>query len=85
MFEISTNNQIYIDGNYTGLAIEQRREGTVIYQTESPFSGRIIREYKMPHNRYAASCDYPASGGPGRVQLEKDIRELLQKIQLTAA
>jgi hypothetical protein len=77
MLTIDTSNRISINGQPTGLALTQRREGTVIYTPEG--IGRAYAEHKMPHARYSTAHDAPASGAAGRAQLEADIVALLKK------
>lgn len=72
MIQITTNNEILLDGKSTGLALVQRAEGTVIYS----YPGGYV-EHKMPHPRYATSHPSPDSGAAGSLQLEDDIRALL--------
>jgi hypothetical protein len=78
MLQLATNNELILDGKYTGLSLVQRREGTVIYTPER--TGQQYAEHKMPHSRYATSHDSPASGAAGRSQLEADLRELLGRL-----
>lgn len=73
--QIDGANRIIIDGKQTGLALVQRQSGTVIYSPES--SAQKYVEHQMPHPRYSAAHDRPASGVAGRLQLESDIRALL--------
>lgn len=75
MLTIDTSNRISIDGQATGLAVTQRRDGTVVYTPEG--IGRAYAEHKMPHARYSTAHDQPASGAAGRVQFEADIRALV--------
>ncbi len=73
--QIDTTGRILLDHAYTGLALAQNRDGTVIYTPEginTKYTG-----HKMPHARYSAAHDAPASGAAGRAQLEKDIRALI--------
>lgn len=77
MLQIDTTNHILLDGQQTGLAIAQKLSGTVIFTPENRLTGAPYREHPMPHPRYATSCDAPASGVPGRTQLETDVRALL--------
>ena len=75
---IDAANRLAIDHVQTGLALAQRRDGTVIY---TPEGGRAkYVEHKMPHARYSTAHDAPASGAAGRAQLEADIRELLRQL-----
>lgn len=78
MIQIDTANRIQIDGADTGLALAQHRGGTVIYTPEG--IGRRYKEHKMPHQRYSAAHDAPASGAAGRAQLEEDVRELIKSL-----
>ncbi len=80
MIEICTNNSIRIDGRSIGLSMAQRREGTVIYTPECAASGQKYQEHTMPNARYSAAHDAPASGAAGRLQLEKDLRDLLNRL-----
>ena len=75
---IDTSNRIQIDHQPTGLALAQRREGTVIYTPEGVASK--YAEHKMPHARYSSAHDTPASGAAGRAQLEADIRALIKTL-----
>jgi hypothetical protein len=72
---IDTANRIHLDGQPTGLAVTQRRDGTVVYTPEG-FS-TAYREHRMPHARYSLAHDAPASGAAGRAQFEADLRALL--------
>lgn len=74
---IDTANRISIDGHFIGLAVTQRRDGTVVYTPESIVSGTSYAEHKMPHARYSLAHGAPASGAAGRAQFEADIRALL--------
>lgn len=78
MIAIYTDNSISIDGVATGLSMTQRADGTVIYTPEG--FGRAYREHKMPHDRYSAAHDAPASGAAGRRQLEADVRALMYRL-----
>lgn len=86
MLQIDTANRIIIDGRDTGLALTQRRDGTVVYTPET--AGQKYREHKMPHARYSAAHDNPKPmhASPelaakfqtaGRAQLEADVLALL--------
>lgn len=75
MLSIDTSNRITIDGQVTGLAVTQRRDGTVVYTPEG--INKAYAEHKMPHARYSTAHDAPASGAAGRAQFEADIRALL--------
>lgn len=72
---LDTANRISIDSKDTGLVLSQNRQGTLIYTPEG-FSGTFV-EHTMPHARYSASHDNPASGVAGKMQLESDVRELM--------
>lgn len=74
---IDTQGRIAIDHVQTGLAVEQRKDGTLIYTPESLAAGVAYAEHKMPHERYSTAHDAPASGVAGCAQLEADLRELL--------
>ena len=78
MLQLATNNELMLDGQYIGLALAQRRDGTVIYTPER--IGQQYAEHKMPHQRYATNHDQPSSGAAGRAQLEADLRELLERL-----
>lgn len=78
MIQIDTANYIRIDGKNTGLQLTQRRGGTVIYSAD--VGGKNYREYPLPRERYSTAHDYPASGAAGRVQLEADVRALLETL-----
>lgn len=78
MLTIDTSNRISIDGQATGLAVTQRRDGTVVYTPEG--TSRPYAEHKMPHARYSTAHEKPASGAAGRIQFEEDIRALLAAI-----
>lgn len=78
--QIDTANRIRIDGKDTGLALSQTREGTIVYTPESRASGRAYKAHPMPHKRYSAAHDAPASGAAGRAQLEADVRALLSSL-----
>ena len=75
---IDTANRIHIDHYSTGLVLDQRRDGTVIYTPESV--AKKYKEHKMPHARYSSAHDAPASGAAGRGQLEADIRALIKTL-----
>jgi len=75
---IDTANRISINHVQTGLALAQRREGTVIYTPQGV--NTKYAEHKMPHARYSAAHDAPASGAAGRAQLEEDIRALIKTL-----
>lgn len=79
MIQISTDNNIRIDGQATALYLGQRREGSFVYS--AGHGGANYKEYPMPHARYAASHDKPASGAAGRTQLELDVRSLLASLK----
>lgn len=76
--EISTTNEIIIDGKYTGLRVTQKREGTVVYSADH--GGGNYREHPMPHARYSTAHPKPASGAAGCDQFEADIRALLETL-----
>ena len=76
--QFDTTNRIILDGEYAGLAVIQRRDGTVICTPEGITTK--YAEHKMPHARYSTAHDKPASGAAGRAQLEIDVRELLEKL-----
>lgn len=78
MIQITTANQILLDGQATGLRLTQRKDSTVIYSAD--WDGKNYREHSMPHPRYSTAHDAPASGAAGRSQLEADIRALLREI-----
>ena len=64
MLQIDTENNILINGRNTGLKLEQRREGTVIYTPEikgieNDSVSSVYKEHKMPHARYSAVHDNP--------------------------
>ena len=73
--QIASNKTIYLDGQPTRLALAQRQDRTVIYSPGG--AGIDYTEHAMPHARYSAVHDAPASGVAGRAQLEADLRELL--------
>lgn len=80
MIEITTNNAILLDGQPVGLSLRQAQHGTVIY-TPASVDGRVpYREHLMPHRRYSASHDAPATGVPGRAELEADVRALVARL-----
>lgn len=78
--QIATNDEILLDGKATGLAVTQRREGTVVYTRERP--GTNYAEHKMPHARYMLGSDSPITkpGVSTRAQFEADVRVLLGRI-----
>lgn len=86
--QIDTNNRIKIDGQDTGLALGQRREGTIVYTPESRPAGQRYQEHQMPFSRYSAAHDEPHKPGEvynpavcaGRSQLEADVRALLARL-----
>ncbi|KCB25144.1 hypothetical protein [Bordetella hinzii] len=73
--QVDTSGAIIIDGQDTGLGLSQRKDGSVVYTRERV--GVRYMEHTMPHGRYSAAHDAPASGAAGRAQLEADIRALL--------
>lgn len=75
---IDTANRIHIDHQPTGLVLDQRRDGTVIYTPDGVASK--YAEHKMPHTRYSTAHDAPSSGAAGRSQLEADMRALLKTL-----
>jgi len=91
MLTIDTSNRILINGCDTGLAMTQRREGTVIYTPESRANGARYQEHKMPHARYSAAHDNPRPlhatpelaakyKTAGRAHLEVDVLALLARL-----
>lgn len=80
MLQITTNNELRLDGKATGLSLAQSHDGTVVYTPESRLSGRAYQEHQMPHKCYSTAHDAPASGVAGRAQLEADLRELLARL-----
>ena len=79
MLQLDTAGYILLDYKNTGLKAEQKEVGTCVY---SPSLGMT---YAMPHNRYALSSDSPITnpGVANRNQFEQDIRDLLQKLEMT--
>lgn len=77
---IHANGDISTRGISTGLAVSQRRDGTVVYTKESQFSGTVYQEHKMPHQRYSLALDRPASGAAGRAQFIADIQALIDSL-----
>lgn len=88
--QIDTAGWIWLDGKDTGLAVGQRREGTVVYTRERKDFGRVLgpgesavtvryAEHKMPHSRYMLGSDSPFTkpGVGSRAQFEADVRALL--------
>ena len=69
--QIYTNGNIDIDNQSTGLSVYQERTGTTVVVVDT---GRKI---ELPINRYALSCDKPASGAAGRADFERDLRAVL--------
>lgn len=80
MIKIDASNSILVDGKDTGLKFAQRQSGTVVYTPESRLHGTAYKEHAMPHQRYSAAHDAPASGAAGRAQLEADVLALLKQI-----
>lgn len=86
--QIDTANRIKIDGQDTGLALGQRREGTIVYTPESRHTGQRYQEHPMPFSRYSTAHDEPHKPGEpydptvcaGRAQLEADVRALLAQM-----
>lgn len=91
--QIDTSGWIYLDGQDTGLAVGQRRDGTVVYTRERRDFGRVLApgesavtvryaEHKMPHARYLLGSDSPITkpGVATRAQFEADVRELLLQL-----
>ena len=87
MLNITTDNNIEIDGQRPGLRVTQRRDGTVVYSTNH--DGTNYREHSMPHARYSLGHHAPRPlhatpelaakfpPPPGRSQFEADIRALI--------
>lgn len=81
MLTIYDNGDISISGRSTGLAVTQRRDGTVVYTKESPFTKAKYQEHAMPHARYSLAHDAPASGVAGRAQFEADVLALIESLK----
>ncbi len=64
---IYLDNSVAIDGVKTGLKVIQTGQRTLVYLPE-------YQEIQMPHPRYSLTHDTPASGTPGKIQFETDIR-----------
>lgn len=79
--KITSSNGIELDGKPINLSVIQAKEGTIVYRPENRISGVLYFKYKMPHQRYSLVHDEPASGNPGRVQFENDIRFLWSSIK----
>lgn len=81
MLQITTNDEIILDGQSTGLAVTQRREGTVVYTRER--TGTPYAEHKMPAARYLLGSDSPITkpGVATRAQFESDVRALLGRLK----
>lgn len=75
---IDTSNRIIMNGQQTGLAVVQRKSGTVVYTPET--ASTRYAEHKMPHERYSLTHEVPASGAAGKQLFEADVAELLQRI-----
>lgn len=83
--QIDSANRIKIDGQDTGLALAQRRDGTVIYTPEGCGG---YREHRMPYGRYSTAHDAPSKPGEpydpekcaGRALLEQHVRALLTSL-----
>lgn len=80
MLRIATNNALMLDGKSSGLSLAQRQNGSVVYTPENRLTGQAYREHKMPHARYSAAHEAPASGAAGRSRLEADLRDLLARL-----
>lgn len=78
MLQITTDNEILIDGKRTGLGLWQKATGTVVYTRESGTAK--YAEHAMPRARYSAAHPSPASGLPGCNQLEDDVRALIKTL-----
>ena len=76
--QIDHTNRLIINGQHIGLAIAQRREGSVIYTPEGVNTKYM--EHPMPHRRYSTAHDAPASGAAGRGQLEIDVLDLIKNL-----
>jgi hypothetical protein len=70
MIQITTTNQIMLNGQITGLNVAQLQDRTMVYRND-------CSEIVMPKTRYSTSHNAPASGAAGRDQLEAHIREVL--------
>ena len=81
MLQLSTDGEIIIDYQKTGLKLAQRQSGTVIYTPEERLINQKYQEHDMPHPRYSAAHATPASGVAGCAQLESDVLALLQKLR----
>lgn len=68
--QIATNNEILINGQRTGFGVVQRQEGTRVYKVCGSF-------ISLRQNRYALSCENPASGVPGASEFEADLMEVI--------
>lgn len=89
MIEIYTDNSIFLDGRNTGLKVVQKEDGTIVYTPEiTPLGAASLGvspqkyvEHSMPHRRYSLATEKPLSGRPGILDFEKDIRDLLAKME----
>jgi len=50
---------------------------TVVYRRENFLRGVPFKVFDLPHLRYSFSADRPASGMPGRIEFEHDVRSLI--------
>lgn len=76
MITIDSTNRISIDGRPTGLAVTQRGDRTVVYTPEDRGAGTKYAEHAMPAGRYSLAHEAPATGIPGRLAFEADLRAI---------
>lgn len=67
MIEVSSTNEILLNGVPTGYWVIQHVEGTHVFV---PGGGRL----EMPTERYCLPADQPSAGVPGPEQFEADFR-----------
>ena len=74
---VDSTNRIQINGRDVGLSVCQESHATVVYRPENLLRGVAYKVFDMPHLRYSLSADKPASGVPGRIEFERDVRSLI--------
>ena len=75
--QITTSDEIHLDGNPTGLRVNQAKDGTVVYWPEG--GGVAYREINMPSRRYQLGSDSPITkpGVATRSAFEHDVRAIV--------
>jgi hypothetical protein len=70
---------IFKDHKHTGFGVIQDKNGTRVYKCVEAEGGETFN-VKLPNERYALSCDKPASGNPGRAQFDADLEAALARL-----